>query len=119
PPLSRSFPAQAMGPSSRRLVGRSRATQEVYRLIDLAAPTTAPVLIAGESGTGKELVARRLHTLSLRGLDPRAWPRASDGLCRQLDRDKYEGRTYVSQVSGGGFREDTRLFVLTRRRGDR
>jgi DNA-binding NtrC family response regulator len=52
------------------LVGKSKAMQEVYRLIDLAAPTTAPVLIAGESGTGKELVARRLHTLSPRGKGP-------------------------------------------------
>jgi DNA-binding NtrC family response regulator len=51
---------------SGSLIGASQAMQEVYRLIDLAAPTTAPVLIVGESGTGKELVARRLHELSPR-----------------------------------------------------
>jgi len=44
-----------------KLVGTSRPMQEVYRLIDLAAPTSAPVLIVGESGTGKELAARTLH----------------------------------------------------------
>jgi DNA-binding NtrC family response regulator len=49
-----------------RLVGKSRAMQEVYRLIDLAAPTAAPVLISGESGTGKELAAHILHELSPR-----------------------------------------------------
>src|SRR4029453_9330199 len=32
-----------------RLVGTSRAMQEVYQLIDLAAPTPAPVLLLGES----------------------------------------------------------------------
>jgi len=55
---------------SGNLVGKGRAMQEVYRLIDLAAPTTAPVLISGESGTGKELVARRLHELSPRSKGP-------------------------------------------------
>lgn len=49
-----------------KLVGNSKAMQEVYRLIELAAPTPASVLIAGESGTGKEVVARTLHELSPR-----------------------------------------------------
>jgi DNA-binding NtrC family response regulator len=53
-----------------RLVGKSPAMQEIYRLIELAGPTTAPVLIWGESGTGKELVARTLHTRSPRGRGP-------------------------------------------------
>jgi len=53
-----------------RLVGTSRAMQGVHRLIELAAPTPAPVLITGESGTGKELVARTLHELSPRNRGP-------------------------------------------------
>ena len=53
-----------------RLVGTSPAMQAVHRLIELAAPTPAAVLITGESGTGKELVARTLHELSPRGRGP-------------------------------------------------
>ena len=53
-----------------RLVGTSKAMQAVFRQIDLAAPTAAPVLIAGESGTGKELAARTLHELSPRSQGP-------------------------------------------------
>src|SRR5206468_8626982 len=53
-----------------KLVGTSPAMQEVYRLIELAAPTPAPVLITGESGTGKELAARTLHELSPRARGP-------------------------------------------------
>ncbi len=53
-----------------RLVGKSAAMQEVYRLIELAGPTPAPVLIWGESGTGKEMVARTLHERSPRAAGP-------------------------------------------------
>ncbi len=53
-----------------RLVGKSGPMQEIYRLIDLAGPTSAPVLISGESGTGKELAARTIHELSPRSKGP-------------------------------------------------
>jgi len=52
------------------LVGPSRKMQEVFRLIEMVAPSTAAVLITGESGTGKELVARTIHSLSNRKPKP-------------------------------------------------
>jgi transcriptional regulator with GAF, ATPase, and Fis domain len=52
------------------LLGVSPAMQEVYRLIEMAAPSPAPVLILGETGTGKELVARTIHQLSQRAKGP-------------------------------------------------
>src|SRR5688572_13588067 len=48
------------------LLGEAKTMQEVYRWIDLAATSSAPVLIYGESGTGKELVARTIHERSPR-----------------------------------------------------
>jgi DNA-binding NtrC family response regulator len=53
-----------------QLVGQSKGMHEVYRWIELAATSTAPVLIFGESGTGKELVARTIHDLSNRRSKP-------------------------------------------------
>lgn len=47
------------------MIGSCRAMQEVFRKIELAAPTFSRVLITGENGTGKELVARALHRTSM------------------------------------------------------
>ena len=48
------------------MVGRSQAIRRAIRLIEEAAPTSAPVIITGESGTGKELAARKIHDESPR-----------------------------------------------------
>jgi DNA-binding NtrC family response regulator len=52
------------------LLGVSPGMQDIYRLIEMAAPSPAPVLILGETGTGKELVARTIHELSQRAKGP-------------------------------------------------
>jgi DNA-binding NtrC family response regulator len=56
--------------SAVTMVGRSRAMQDVQRLIERVGPTDKAVLIQGESGTGKELVARALHQASTRADQP-------------------------------------------------
>lgn len=53
-------------PPSTALVGRSRALARVKEQIEAVAPTQASVLLTGESGVGKELVARAIHSASLR-----------------------------------------------------
>jgi len=47
-------------------VARSPAMLKVLETVDVAAPTTATVLITGETGVGKEVVARRIHARSER-----------------------------------------------------
>ena len=49
-----------------KIVGKSQAMQEVYKLILDAAASDANVIICGESGTGKELMAQTIHALSNR-----------------------------------------------------
>jgi two-component system response regulator PilR (NtrC family) len=48
------------------IIGRSPVMLDVFRLVETVCRTNSTVLISGESGTGKELVARAIHTLSLR-----------------------------------------------------
>jgi len=61
------LPAQA---ALQRLVGESRAMQQVKERIAKVARSMAPVLVRGESGTGKELVARAIHACSHRAEGP-------------------------------------------------
>jgi DNA-binding NtrC family response regulator len=57
---------EASGAISPDIISESAAMQEVFSIVERAAPTDANVLILGENGTGKELVARRLHAMSSR-----------------------------------------------------
>ncbi len=52
------------------LTGKSPAIQEVIEIIKRVSQTDANILITGESGTGKELVAKAIHTRSLRKSKP-------------------------------------------------
>ncbi len=52
------------------LIGQSSQMQEVYKLIEAVADSTANVIITGESGTGKELVAKAIHRKSNRKEHP-------------------------------------------------
>lgn len=53
------------GPERCGLVGEHPTMLEVFRLMTLASPTLAPVLLFGESGTGRETIARCLHRHSV------------------------------------------------------
>jgi len=46
--------------------GKSEKMQVIWQTIEKISPTDAHVLITGENGTGKELIAKNIHTLSLR-----------------------------------------------------
>ncbi len=49
-----------------KMIGTSRALQEVFKVVGRVARSDAPVLVTGESGTGKELVATAIHEYSPR-----------------------------------------------------
>ena len=52
--------------SFESMIGKSRAMQEIYNLIEKVATTDSTVLVTGESGTGKEMAARAVHYLGAR-----------------------------------------------------
>lgn len=57
-------------PPLPEIIGTASAMQEVYRLVRLAAPKQANVLLIGETGTGKEIIAKAIHKLSRRSDGP-------------------------------------------------
>lgn len=52
------------------IIASSEKMLEVCRMVEKVAPTNATTLLSGESGTGKELLARSLHSLSMRADKP-------------------------------------------------
>jgi len=52
--------------AERRLVGESRAMQDLFQKLGKVKDTRVSVLVHGETGTGKELIARALHESSNR-----------------------------------------------------
>jgi transcriptional regulator with GAF, ATPase, and Fis domain len=52
------------------VLGISPRMQEVFRLLELVAPSEANVLLLGETGTGKELAAQAIHRHSPRAQGP-------------------------------------------------
>lgn len=55
---------------SNMVIGKCKASKELYEQIKLIAPTNLSVIIHGETGTGKEHVARRIHEQSDRSTFP-------------------------------------------------
>lgn len=46
------------------LVGEAGTTKELYKQIEIVAPTNYSIILYGESGTGKEVIAKTIHSLS-------------------------------------------------------
>ena len=57
---------QTLEVSNNYVIGKSSQSRELYRQIDLVAPTNYCVIIFGETGTGKESVAQAIHNNSHR-----------------------------------------------------
>lgn len=65
---NREMRTQLHGPSE--ILGKSAAIEQVKRVIQKVAASNSRVLITGDNGTGKELVARSIHSQSLRASKP-------------------------------------------------
>ena len=70
PAPARATPPNPPSRALARMAGRSQAMEQVRSLVEKVARSMAPVLVSGESGTGKELVARSIHEVSVRSLQP-------------------------------------------------
>ncbi|HZK14949.1 MAG TPA: sigma-54 factor interaction domain-containing protein, partial [Desulfobaccales bacterium] len=52
------------------VLGSSPRIREMFKLLEMVAPSDATVLLLGETGTGKELVAQAIHRNSPRAAGP-------------------------------------------------
>ncbi len=57
-------------PHDDAIIGESAALKDVWRQVEVVAPTDATVLLHGETGTGKEGFAHAVHQLSARRDQP-------------------------------------------------
>jgi len=46
------------------LIGQAPSTKDLYKQIEIVAPTNYSIILYGESGTGKEVIAKTIHDLS-------------------------------------------------------
>src|SRR5262245_30101972 len=51
------------------IIGKSRAMQKLFQLLETIAATNSTILITGETGTGKEVAARAIHHNSTRRMN--------------------------------------------------
>jgi two-component system response regulator HydG len=56
--------------SDEFIVGESPAITELYKYVDIIAPTNYSVILYGESGSGKEVIAQTIHKKSTRKNGP-------------------------------------------------
>jgi len=90
----------------RSLVGNSRETRRVRKMIEQVAPTEATVLVLGESGTGKEVVARNIHYHSQRRNKPFVPIN-----CGAIPSELLESELFGHEK--GSFRQIPRRFILS------
>lgn len=63
-------PPKATGKQLQFIIGKTPQSLELWKYVDVVAPTKMSVLILGESGTGKEYVANIIHQKSKRATKP-------------------------------------------------
>ena len=64
------LPSKKMVVNGEFLVGEAGATKDLYKQIEIVAPTNYSIILYGESGTGKEVIAKTIHSLSDRADKP-------------------------------------------------
>lgn len=65
-PESRKTSGETGNSSEEYIKGNSKPIRNVYKMVDLVAPTHLSVIIEGETGVGKEIIARTIHEKSKR-----------------------------------------------------
>ncbi len=70
PSVARNSSKKQVTLNNEYLVGEAGTTQELYRQIEIVAPTNYSIILYGESGTGKEVIAKTIHSLSDRADKP-------------------------------------------------